>query len=153
MIPFLKFKKRGAFGGRQKHKPGQMNGAERKYADRLESLRRDGSIEWFGFECTTFKLADDTRYTPDFTVLLSCGIVEFHEVKGSTKNKKTGKRGPFIEPAAKIKIKVAADALPFRFSIFWIDKDIPGHWARRDFWENDPVTVAAPVRSHELFHA
>lgn len=130
-----KFGNRGAFGGRQKHKSGQMNGTERKYADHLETLYRTGAITWYSFEATTFKLAADTRYTPDFTVLLANGVVEFHEVKGTSKNKKTGEREPFIEPAAKIKIKVAAEILPFRFSLFWLDKSVPGGWARRDYWE------------------
>ena len=127
------FAKRGAYGGRQRHRPGQMNGLERKYAEHLESLYRSGAVTWFAFEAVTFKLAGDTRYTPDFVVMLDSGIVEFHEVKGTTKDKKSGKRKAFIEPAAKIKIKVAAEILPFRFSLFFHVKD--SGWHRKDYWE------------------
>lgn len=136
---YRKFKQRGGRGKRRA--PGEMNGTERKYAERLETLRLRGEIEWYAFEAVTFKLAPDTRYTADFVVMLPDLTIEFHEVKGSTKDKKTGKRVPFIEGDAKLKIKIAAELMPFRFSLVW---PIPEGWGRKDFWEVD-VPPSAPA--------
>ena len=84
-------------------KPGTQNGTEAEYARVLESRRQAGEIAWYAFEGVTFKLAADTRYTPDFAVMLADGMIEMHEVKG------------FWRDDAKIKIKVAAEMFPFRF--------------------------------------
>lgn len=89
--------------GRHKHKPGEMNAQEREYAARLDMRKRVGEIELFMFEAVTLKLAPDTRYTPDFGVMLTDGTFEFHEVKGH------------MEDDAWVKIKVAAAMFPFRF--------------------------------------
>ena len=84
-------------------KPGQMNKTEAAYAAHLESLKAAGEIVWYVFESLTFKLADDTRYTPDFAVMLSSGQMQAHEVKG------------FWQDDARVKIKVAAAKFPFEF--------------------------------------
>lgn len=84
-------------------KAGTMNKTEQAYADHLEWLRRMGEVQWFAFEAMTLKLADDTRYTPDFIVMAACGQLEAHEVKG------------FWKDDARVKIKVAAEKFPFRF--------------------------------------
>lgn len=86
-------------------KTGEMNATEREYARVLELRRQAGQIDWFKFEGITFKLADDTRYTPDFAVLNADGTLEMHEVKGH-----------FVDDA-KVKVKVAADMFPVRFVV------------------------------------
>jgi hypothetical protein len=82
---------------------GGMNKTEQAYADRLEAMRRNGFVLWFEFEAIKLRLADNTFYTPDFTVMAHDGVIEFHEVKG------------FWEDDARVKIKVAAKLFPFRF--------------------------------------
>jgi hypothetical protein len=84
-------------------KTSAQNRTEAEYAALLESRRQAGEIAWYAFEGVTFKLAADTRYTPDFAVMLADGRMEMHEVKG------------FWRDDAKIKIKVAAEMFPFRF--------------------------------------
>lgn len=80
-----------------------MNGTERRYAELLETQRRNGEILRWDFESVKLRLADLTYYTPDFRVILLDGTEEFHEVKG------------FWRDDARIKIKVAAEQHPYRF--------------------------------------
>ena len=89
--------------GRTK-RPGTMNKLEEAYSWVLEARKRAGEIQWWGYEKITLKLAPDTRYTPDFALLLADDALEFHEVKGS-----------FFRDDAKVKIKVAAAMFPFKF--------------------------------------
>jgi hypothetical protein len=84
-------------------KTGTQNKTEAAYQSDLEVLKFAGEIIWFAFERYTFRLADDTRYTPDFAVMAADGVLEFHEVKG------------FWRDDARVKIKVAADRFPHRF--------------------------------------
>lgn len=99
------------FNGRTFHavgrlKSGEMNKTEAAYAATvLEPRKQAGEILWYGFESMTFKLADDTRYTPDFPVLLANGEMEMHETKVKA----------IFQDDAKVKIKVAAKMFPFRF--------------------------------------
>lgn len=88
-----------------RRKPGEMNKTEAAYRrEVLEPAILAGTIAVVDYERITFKLADDTRYTPDFFVLLPDGLIEFHEVKG------------FFEDHAKVKFKVVADQHPwFKF--------------------------------------
>lgn len=138
-FPFRKFRQRGGRGKRRG--PGEMNGTEKKYDAILDAQYRAGEIAWYAFEAVTFKLAPDTRYTPDFVVMLNDGAIEFREVKGGTKDKATGKRKPFIEEDAKLKIKMAAELLPFRFSIVF---PTPDGWQRKDFYESvSPAPLAS----------
>ena len=60
----------------------EMNKTEEKYAWLLEVRRRAGEITRYDFGKVTFKLGDDCRYTPDFMVVRSDLVIEFHEVKG-----------------------------------------------------------------------
>lgn len=85
------------------HKAGVLNKTEAAYAKVLESYKQDGDILDYMFEAYTLKLADNTRYTPDFMVIRKDGTMEFHEVKG------------FWRDDAKVKIKVAAKQFPHRF--------------------------------------
>ena len=76
---------------------------ESAYANVLEMRKRAGEVEWYAFEGMKFRLADNTFYTPDFSVMLTSGQVELHEVKG------------FWTDDARVKIKVAASLFPFQF--------------------------------------
>lgn len=81
-----------------------MNKTEAEYAGMLEARRVSGEILWWAFEAMTLKLADNTRYTPDFLVMLADGALEVHETKGG-----------FIREDGWLKLKVAAGMFPFRF--------------------------------------
>jgi len=80
----------------------RMNKTETAYDAHLWALRGRLYV-WHRYEGITFKLADDTRYTPDFMVQTVSGQIELHEVKG------------FWRDDARVKIKVAAALYPFRF--------------------------------------
>jgi len=86
-----------------RRKPGVMNGTEVKMAAFLEAKKQAGEVLDYWFERYTFKLADDTRYTPDFAVMLANSELEFWEVKG------------FWRDDAKVKIKVAAAMFNHKF--------------------------------------
>jgi hypothetical protein len=88
-----------------RRKPGVMNGSEQKMAAFLDQKKTVGEVLAWWFESYTFKLAHDTRYTPDFAVLLSDYTLEFWEVKG------------FMRDDANVKIKVAASMFPHIFRL------------------------------------
>ncbi len=99
-------------------KAGAMNKTEAAYAQHLEGLKAAGEVAWYAFEGMTFKLADRTRYTPDFAVMRSDGLMELHEVKG------------FWRDDARVKIKVAAEMFPFRFiAVMAKPKKAGGGWS------------------------
>lgn len=103
-------------------KAGVMNKTEASYAARLELQKHTGNILWYKFEGITFKLADDTRYTPDFVVMLANGELEAHEVKGQWQDD------------AKVKIKVAASMFPMRFIAVKVRrKKDGGGWMVEDY--------------------
>ena len=81
-----------------------MNKTEAEYAGMLEARRLRGEVAWWRYEAITLKLADNTRYTPDFLVLLPDGALEIHETKGG-----------YIREDGWLKLKVAAALFPFRF--------------------------------------
>lgn len=81
-----------------------MNKTEAEYAGMLEARKVSGEILWWVFEAVTLKLADNTRYTPDFLLMLADGTIEIHETKGG-----------FIREDGWLKLKVAAGMFPFRF--------------------------------------
>ena len=84
-----------------------MNKLEASYAMSLEAKKRAGKIVLWRYERVTLKLADDTRYTPDFYVLELDGSVSLIEVKG------------FMRDDALVKLKVAASQFPeFRFYLY-----------------------------------
>lgn len=98
-------------------KPGAMNKTEARYAEQLRLRQLAGEIEWFAYEAWTFKLATDTRYTPDFVVMLAGGALECHEVKG------------FWRDDAKVKIKIAAEKFPLQFlAVREVAKKHGGGW-------------------------
>ncbi len=83
-----------ARGRTVRHEAGRMNKSEAEYRLMLGARPDVFSVD---YERITFKLADDTRYTPDFHVLTRSGEIEIHEVKG------------FMEDDAWVKLKVAAE--------------------------------------------
>lgn len=109
---------RPAKGRRARRDPGTMNGLESRYARDILAVRKAaGEIAEWWYEAVTFKLAPDTRYTPDFLVQLADGTLECHECKG------------FFEDHAKVKIKVAATMYPHRFVLVRkLAKTDGGHW-------------------------
>ena len=103
-------------------KQGEMNSYEAAYAADLEARRIAGEIAWVKFEGLKFRLADSTFYTPDFAVMLACGTLEAHEVKGHWKDD------------ARAKIKIAADLYPIRFiEVTRRAKRDGGGWEVEDF--------------------
>lgn len=80
-----------------------MNKTEAAYAEHLERRKQAGHVLWWAFEPFKFRLAKNTWYTPDFGVMLSSWAIECHEVKG------------FWRDDARVKIKVAAETVPFKF--------------------------------------
>jgi hypothetical protein len=103
-------------------KTGQMNKTEAKYAERLKLLECCGEVLWWRFEGIKLRLADNTFFTVDFSVLARDGVLEMHEVKG------------FWTDDARAKIKIAADQYPFRFKAFKVEaKKRGGGWKVEEF--------------------
>lgn len=98
--------------------PSDMNKTEAAYDAHLWRIRGT-VVAWHAFEAITFKLAKNTRYTPDFVVQRTSGAIELHEVKG------------FWRDDARVKIKVAASLYPFRFIA--VTKDKAGGWKVEEF--------------------
>jgi hypothetical protein len=88
----------------------KLNKTEYRYLQHLRSLDH----QWIGIQNITLKLADDTRFTPDFSVVDQSGCIVFTDVKG------------FQREDALIKAKVAARQFPF--VSFEIVKLINGQW-------------------------
>lgn len=85
----------------------KLNKTERAYHEHLKRL----NYQWIGVQNLTFKLADDTRFTPDFTVV-EANEMRCIDVKG------------FQREDALIKIRVAARMFPWvTFAIVKKDKD------------------------------
>tara|TARA_Y100000310_G_scaffold3890_1_gene4779 strand:- start:342 stop:668 length:327 start_codon:yes stop_codon:yes gene_type:complete len=78
-----------------------MNKTEAEHARHLEHLRMEQVILDWMYEKVTLKIAENTRYTPDFMVVTETGI-EFHEVKGA-----------YVRDDAWVKYKVAKAAFPW----------------------------------------
>jgi hypothetical protein len=103
-------------------KSGVMNRTEEAYAKVLEALKQSGELLWWAFEGITLKLAEGSRYTPDFFVMRKDGTLECHEVKGR-----------WIDDA-KTKIKVAAEKFPFLFkAVFALPKRDGGGFREEAF--------------------
>jgi hypothetical protein len=95
-----------------------MNKWEKARAVDLEAAKRAGTIADWWFERLTLKLADDTRYTPDFLVQDLDGSLRLEEVKG------------FWRDDAKVKIKVAAAQFPFPITCWSL---IGGRWESQQY--------------------
>lgn len=140
--------KRSFKGGRGlRLKPGEMNGTERAYSLHLDAEQRAGRILVWRFQPCNWRLADSTYYRPDFLVMRSDGLVEFHDTKGGKLDKKSGKFKAYVETHAKVKIKVVADMYPFAFVYAWpLRKKDGGGWAFERFaaW-SEPEDPPAPT--------
>lgn len=98
-----------------------MNKTEAEYAGMLEERQRRGEVVWWKYEGITLRLADNTRYTPDFVLMLASGQIEVHETKGG-----------FIREDGWLKLKVAAGLYPFHFFLCQkANKKDGGAWAIR----------------------
>lgn len=87
---------------------GAMNKTEAAYSAHLGLLQNVGEILWFRFEGIKLRLASNTFLTVDFAVMAADGVMEMHEVKGAL---------AMFADDAKVKVKVAAEAYPFRFKV------------------------------------
>lgn len=96
----------------------KMNKTETAYDGHLWA-QRGRLYVWHRYEGITLKLADDTRYTPDFVVQALSGQIELHECKG------------FWRDDARVKIKVAAKMFPFRFLA--VTREKAGGWKVEEF--------------------
>ena len=109
MIRFNKFAK--ARSTRRQHVAGKMNGMEQQYGFNLERRKQIGEVLEYTFEPFNIRLADNAFYKIDFMVVMADMTIELHEVKG------------FWEDDARVKIKCAAEALPyFKFIAVTIDR-------------------------------
>lgn len=103
-------------------KAGTMNKTEEAYCQHPELRKRYGEIVWYRFEGIKLRLADNTFYTPDFSVMLANGQMEMHEVKG------------YWTDDARVKTKVAADQYPFRvIGITKLPAKAGGGWKVEEF--------------------
>lgn len=80
-----------------------LNKTERAYAAHLDMRVKAGEVRNYIAHPCGLRLGVKTFYHPDFMVVLTCGEVQIHEVKG------------YWEDDARVKIKVAADMFPFEF--------------------------------------
>lgn len=106
-----------------------MNKLEQAYDGILAGRKLVGEIADYWYEGLTLKLAEGTRYTPDFLVLMPDGELQCHEVKAGMAVKvdgvATGETKAMSEDASRIKIKIAAEKFPFRFIVAYCRK---GQW-------------------------
>jgi hypothetical protein len=131
-----------AYRNNRRKQPGEANKLELEFAELLERQKKQGLIHDYAYEPESLKLADKTRYTPDFRVIQyyttppdeSYARIVFYEVKGTTTKKKvkldkegneivTKTKAPYIESASNIKIKLAAELHPYKFIVAWKEKD------------------------------
>lgn len=100
---------------------GRMNRTEARYGEQLAAEQGLGLVRWYEFEGITFRLPGGIRWTPDYPVLRPDGCLELHEVKG--------RRGStyFATEKARLKLRLAADVLPFPIRVVWPDG--AGGWA------------------------
>lgn len=124
MKPRFKFGIGRQYGGKRR-KPGEMTKTEERYAELLQARKLTGEIIDWQFESMTFKLADGTRFTPDFFVTFPSGDAELVDVKGT---------GP-VDDKSVVKVKVAAERFwMFRFVVEKEKKKRDGGgWERKEF--------------------
>ena len=85
--------------------------AETRYAQLLETQKRDGLILDWRYEAVTLRLADGVRFTPDFLVRLPNNRMRLVEVKG------------FMREAARVRLRVAVEMYPdFTWLLVWAKK-------------------------------
>lgn len=102
-------------------KTGEKNKTEQRYED--EVLRvgiMTGGVLWYRFEGVKLRIADSTFLTVDYAVLPTDGILTMVDVKGGH---------AVIQDDARVKMKVAAEAYPFRFQFAYPES---GGWTHED---------------------
>jgi hypothetical protein len=124
-------------GGARRLPPGAMNRLEAAYAQHLEALKALGDIADWRYAAFGLKLADATRYHPDFWVLENDGSMTFDETKG------------FMRDDANVKLKTAASMYPwFRFRLVQKGtKAAKGTWIIQEIPANGPVADSMRARS------
>lgn len=98
-----------------------MNKTEKARAIELEALKRAGKIAAWWYERWTFKLADDTRYTPDFVVQELDGALRCEETKG------------FMRDDAHVKVKTFVELFPLPLVVLYPKKG--GGWDETHYRE------------------
>jgi len=125
--------KHNRFAKYKRRAPGERNKTEAAYEAHLELLKQAGEIDGYEFEGIKLKLADNTWFICDFIIYAGDGVVELHDVKGTTKKTLTsGKKvhAPWIEEDANMKMKIVAERYPFRvFAVF----KTPDGWQRKEY--------------------
>ncbi len=101
---------------------GSMNRLESSYAEQLQALKLSGEIVDFLFECIKLRLADRTYLTPDFSVLMPDGFLEFHDVKGS-----------FFPEHNRVKWKVAIEQFPWFTFVLVTRRRVADPWKLERF--------------------
>jgi len=96
----------------------KLNKTERDWYEKLKQGVLVGLYKQVGVQNVTLKIADRTRYTPDFYVILADDTQVMFEVKG------------FWRDDARVKIKVAARSFPqFKFiAVQKLKKKQGGGW-------------------------
>lgn len=111
-------RQRSAYARAQRYERGKMNKTEAAYAHLLEARKRAGHVADYWYECASFEIGPETRWYPDFMVMLADGEVQLHEVKGRRKSN-NGASTWWAEDAAKVKIRAARARYPFRVFVVW----------------------------------
>jgi hypothetical protein len=131
-----------------------MSRTERRYAEHLERLRLAGDILTYRFQPGSLFLGAGLSYRPDFLVLtpqvsavLEAGAVvevEYHEVKGGRRNRKTGAWEPYYREGARDKLYATATRYWWwRFVVAWPPPPREGvRWLK----EEVPVAPGEPLR-------
>lgn len=107
--------------------PKAMNKTEASYEAHLSLRKRLGEVLWYRFEGITLKLADDTRYTADFAVLMADGRLELHDCKALWR----GAKRPHIEDDALVKLRMAAETFPLTIRSVWALAN--GEWESKEY--------------------
>jgi hypothetical protein len=104
-----------------------MNKTEVKYAQHLQREKEAGRISAFWFEAWKIRIADNCTWLPDFVVIDSDGMIEWHDTKAWWK--KANKLG--ITDDAVVKMKAVAEIYPqVKVAATW---EIDGIWHQRVF--------------------
>lgn len=97
----------------KKRERGKMNAGELKYSQQLDLRMSAGEVLWWAFEGITFKIGDDCRITPDFSVMEADGTMVLIDVKGRSGEKY------WAEEDAVVKLKTLATIYPFQVFVVW----------------------------------
>lgn len=109
--------------GQRKTPQDRMNKGEQRYAAELDQRIALGHVAAWWYEPLSWRLADDTRYVPDFLVMLPDGLTEIHEVKGRSGSDFV------VTDTGWAKLKITAEQAPWPVRVVWQGKD--GYWSER----------------------